>query len=163
MSTSELMQRRGAMMQSRSGGTDWELFATQLIDGTLGGDVTLPIGISKIRGYALVNMTGITSLTIPDGATKIEGSSCSGCTGLVYVVIPSTITSIYGYAFNGCTSLQYVEILATAPPSLTSSAFNNANNCTFYVPDASVNTYKTTSGWDTYASRIKGISERPTT
>jgi hypothetical protein len=30
-----------------------------------------------------------------------------------------------------------------------------------YVPDTAVNTYKTTAGWSVYASRIKGVSERP--
>jgi hypothetical protein len=38
-----------------------------------------------------------------------------------------------------------------------SSVFNYTNNCPIYVPSASVETYKSASGWSGYASRIQAI------
>jgi hypothetical protein len=40
---------------------------------------------------------------------------------------------------------------------LGNNAFYNTNNCPIYVPSASVNAYKSASGWSTYASRIQAI------
>ena len=76
----------------------------------------------------------ITSLSIPDGTTKIG----------------------YG-AFYNCSRLTSVTIKATTPPTLTSGAFNDTNNCPIYVPAESVDAYKTATNWSAYADRIQAI------
>jgi hypothetical protein len=57
-----------------------------------------------------------------------------------------------------CSGLTSIIVNATTPPKLSNSnAFNNTNDCPIYVPSGSVNTYKSASGWSTYASRIQAI------
>lgn len=64
--------------------------------------------------------------------------------------------------FYGCTSLECVVVASETPPPMSSSVFSTTNS-TFiiYVPDASVEAYKTATNWSQYSSRIKGISELP--
>jgi hypothetical protein len=51
---------------------------------------------------------------------------------------------------------------STTPPTLASSgAFGEQNNAPIYVPDGSVNAYKTATNWVDLASRIFPISEKP--
>ena len=50
----------------------------------------------------------------------------------------------------------------TTPPTLNSNAYNGTHSdLKIYVPDASVEAYKTATNWSQYSSRIKGISELP--
>ena len=72
--------------------------------------------------------------------------------------MPSTVTSIGGNEFSGCTAMKSFVIRAIAPPSLGVNSFSG-NPCSIYVPDQSVEAYKTASNWSTYASKIKPLSE----
>lgn len=102
-----------------------------------------------------------TELIIPEGTTTIENSRFINVITLTSVTIPSSVNKIEQYAFNGCTSLQSITCLAIIPPILSRVGlgtgyilpFDNTNNCPIYVPEESVNAYKT--AWPTYASRIK--------
>lgn len=102
-----------------------------------------------------------TELIIPEGTTTIENSRFINVITLTSVTIPSSVNKIEQYAFNGCTSLQSITCLAIIPPILSRVGlgtgyilpFDNTNNCPIYVPEESVDAYKT--AWPTYASRIK--------
>ena len=72
------------------------------------------------------------------------------------VVLPSTITSIGNYQLGSHKLLEYVVCKAITPPSLGTSAISG-NNCPIYVPDASVEAYKTATNWNAHASRIQSI------
>lgn len=123
---------------------------------------------SKLRGdIALPNAT-----TIPEGcfyATAIERIEAQSATSLGYqafqdckslkvAVFGEGLLSIGYNVFDTCSSLESVVIMASTPPSVYSNSFNKTT-CTIYVPDESVDAYKGASGWSSYASRIKGISE----
>lgn len=70
------------------------------------------------------------------------------------------VTTIGMNAFYKCPNLTRVVIDNVTPPTLGSGAFAQANdNLAFYVPDSAVDIYKEASGWTTYASRIKPLSE----
>ena len=57
----------------------------------------------------------------------------------------------------------YVEIQAITPPTLaSSSAFDNQNNAPIYVPDESVDDYKTATNWVSLANRIFSIKNKST-
>jgi hypothetical protein len=92
--------------------------------------------------------------------TKIAGQTFFGCKSLASVRIPSTVTSIEGESFNVCNSLAEVIVEAVAPPTLGSNVFNGTpSTMTIYVPDASVEAYKTASNWSTYTDRIEPLSK----
>jgi hypothetical protein len=126
----------------------------------LTGDLILP----KLNavGSAAFRETKITSF-VAKNLVSIEGNDGGGgafvnCPILAYVELEA-ITSIGMDAFAGCPSLKDVIIRAITPPTLGVYAFNNSKNATIYVPDASLEAYKTATNWNTYADRIKGISE----
>ena len=118
--------------------------------------VTIP-SVTSIGASAFTNCYSLTTGTIPSCVTSIGDSAFMNCSGLTSVTIPSGATSIGANAFAICSSLSNVTVEATTPPTLGSLAFNGTNNCPIYVPSASVQVYKQTGGWRTYASRIQAI------
>ena len=68
------------------------------------------------------------------------------------------VTSISSNAFNGCANLQKLIFRYAIPPTLGASAFANTS-FPIYVPDASLEAYKTATNWKQYADRIHPLSE----
>jgi hypothetical protein len=138
-------------------------------------------GITEIQSYAFDECTNLTSIGIPDAVTKFKNYCFKNCaltsiyipvnvtslgTGvfqsvstLTNVIIPANVTSIGSNAFAACSGLTYIKCLAITPPTLGNSTSLGATTYTFpiYVPDASVNAYKT--AWSGVASRIYPLSE----
>ena len=112
--------------------------------------------VASIGSYALSGCTSLTSITIPDSVTSIGQSAFRNCTSLTSCTIGSGVTSIGYHAFRNCSELTSVTVNATTPPGLGGYAFDGST-CPIYVPSGSVNTYKSASGWSTYASRIQAI------
>lgn len=89
---------------------------------------------------------------------NVGDASFSGCTSLKKVWLSNNVTSIGTSAFNGCAILENVTINRTTPPTLGANAFDSTHsNLAIYVPSSSVDTYKATSGWSAYASKIQAI------
>jgi surface protein len=66
--------------------------------------------------------------------------------------------------FAGCSSLTSVTFIGNRVPpydEMFASTPIAAGNGSIYVPDEMVSAYKAASGWSSYASVIKGISEKP--
>jgi hypothetical protein len=116
---------------------------------SLGGASFYGSGIKKV--LSLGNITALPS--------DYERGCFRGCTALTFVELSDKMTSIAAYSFYGCTALETFICRATTPPSLANAnALTNTNNCPIYVPDASVDAYKSASNWSTFASRIKPLS-----
>lgn len=113
--------------------------------------------VANISGRAFKDCTRLRSVIISEGVTYLSSQSFKGCTRLESVTLPSTVATI-NQSFQDCTGLTSVTCLATTPPNCVYSPFSNTNNCPIYVPAASVETYKASSGWSDYASRIFAIS-----
>ena len=63
--------------------------------------------------------------------------------------------------FYGWSLVPYIEIQAITPPTLVGSdAFGNQNNAPIYVPDYSVDDYKTATNWVNLADRIFSINDK---
>ena len=121
-----------------------------IVDSDTDGFIVKQNTLIKYRGYD-------DDIEIPSGITSIGRDVFYGDTSIVRVTIPDTVTSIGENAFYGCSNLLSIIVESTTPPALGSSALLTTNNCPIYVPSGSVETYKTASGWSSYASRIAAI------
>ena len=124
-------------------------------------NINIPNGITSIGNYTFQTCRSLTSITIPSSVTEIGYYAFQMCISLTSIELPSGVTSIGDNVFNACNSLSNVTVLATTPPTLGSSVFdNNASGRKIYVPSDSVNAYKTATNWSDYADIIQAI---PTT
>ncbi|MBR4380019.1 MAG: leucine-rich repeat protein [Bacteroidaceae bacterium] len=119
--------------------------------------VSIPNSVESIDLFAFQG-SGITSIAIPEGVKTIGLMAVSGCRFLKDVLLPSTLTEIGYAAFNENPQMENVTCLAVNPPSLGANGLGNGTTLTIYVPDGSVDAYKTAAGWSDYADRIKSIS-----
>ena len=120
-------------------------------------DVTLKEGLTNIGRNMFANCTSLSNITIPNSVTLIKYGAFHGCTSLTEITIPSGVTSIGDYAFDGSNNLKNIIIESSTPATLGIDSFNiSGNDWYIYVPNSSVDTYKT--AWATYASHIKPMS-----
>ena len=119
--------------------------------------VTISNTVTTIGDFAFDKCTSLESIVIPNSVTYIGNGSFRGCTSLTSIDIPSGVTYIGTSAFNGCSGLTSITVNAITPPSLKLYVFDYTNDCAIYVPSASVNAYKSASGWSDYADRIQAI------
>ena len=126
--------------------TDYKVSSKSLVsDGgdTYGLDEALclnyiPSGVTSLED-AFSNWSSLEEVTceIPDGVTSMI-NTFQGCSSLVTAPkIPSGVTDMNN-TFRGCSSLE-----------------------TIYVPDKSVDAFKTATGWSQFASNIKPLSSKP--
>lgn len=98
-----------------------------------------------------------------EGVTEFKGRALEDWHGQDHLIIPSTVTNCGGDAALGGHSLKYLVFKPTTPPSIQTTTFNNSNEIIggtgyIYVPDESVDAYKTATNWSTYAAQIKPIN-----
>lgn len=163
---------------------------TKLGKGCLTGwrdltSVVIPNNITSIGSNAFANCTNLSSVTLPNTITTLDSQVFAGCGfsgvfaipegittvnnqwiwgngNITRLEFPSTITSIGTYGFHYNVGNKNVVIKATTPPSYNNSTSYVGTNTKIYVPDANVNTYKTSSYWSNLASYIYPMSELPT-
>lgn len=125
----------------------------------------MPPNLTSVQVGCFQYCTGLRTVDIPEGYTTIGGSAFIYANYINQIDLPSTLTKIDGNGFNSATNRSSgCEMIcrATTPPIVGTSGLANNNFTAIYVPDASVSTYQSASGWSTYASLIKPISQRPT-
>lgn len=122
---------------------------------------TFGLGAAVIGGDVLQYRNSLTAVRGGNGVTSIGNYAFYYSYSLTSITIPNGVTSIGDSAFAYCNSLTKYIINATTPPTLASTkAFSGINSiCKIYVPDASVDAYKTATNWVSYAEYIYPISE----
>ena len=118
---------------------------------------TIGSGVTSIGANAFSYCYSLSSVTIPNSVTSFSARIFNGCTGLTSVIFGDNVTQIGGYMFNGCTKLSSVTFNTVTPPPMPYSNTFEGCSCIIYVPAASLNAYKSASGWSSYASRIRAI------
>lgn len=117
------------------------------------------IGDSAFSGQQLPNGY---SLEFPEGLTTV-GSYLFTSSQVTMrggrVVYPSTITSIGSNSLVAGNNRPTTVIVKAAVPPTYSNSASNMSTVSVYVPDASVNDYKSSQYWSNLAGLIKPMSE----
>lgn len=128
----------------------------------LAGDVSFP-NLTSIRGLSEFLNTKIETVSDLGRVETISGAvgygMFLGCKLLKRITFPSTLTLLGDWIVRDCPILEAVVMKSTVPPTISTGTFNVPKACQFYVPDESVDAYKTATNWSAYADRIKPISE----
>ena len=125
------------------------------------GKITFDGDVTEIGDGAFSGSSGLESIEIPEGVTSIGDDAFKDCENLSSITIPDSVTDIGEGAFDGCDNLQTVKIESTDPPSWDPNVFDDAEDCTIYVPKDSVDNYKNDPGWGQLADRIFPIPDVP--
>ena len=119
-------------------------------------EIALPQSIETIGKNAFA-ATGLLSLVLPEGITSTSDYLCFNCQKLTVSILPTTVTSIGYRSFDECNALVEIHCKATTPPTLEQYAFEaTVNGRKIFVPQGSVEAYKTAEGWSNFADQIIG-------
>ena len=116
--------------------------------------VTIPSKVTNISNSVFFH-NRLTQITIYENVTSI-GEKAFSSNLLTSIEIPSSVQKIEKEAFFDNDNLYSVTIRATTPPAIN-TPFPKSNNLKIYVPENSVETYKTAEGWKDYADKIEAI------
>lgn len=128
-------------------------------------EVHFPTTLTDLSANDIFVNSAVQKITGLDNVTKIGNSFIRQCTRIKTLELGSKLESIgeYMLASFGQTPppLETLIIKAPIPPQIISNTFwgNSLGVCKIYVPDASVEAYKTATNWVNYADRIKPLSE----
>lgn len=129
-------------------------------------DVVMPnasvVGSSAFANSGINRVLDLGSITELRGGWGADEGVFRKCKSLTVAILPETLTNIDIQVFAGCDALEALIVKNPTPPTCGEAVLDGSDGCPIYVPDASVEAYKTATNWSAYASRIKGISELPT-
>lgn len=120
--------------------------------------IKIPETLTVISLCAFADCSGLSSITIPDNVTHIEYGAFANCSNLTSITIPHNVIIIDGKAFAGC-NLSVVISRIENPFTIETNTFsdNTFYNATLYVPEGTIDKYKTTEGWKKFAFIEEGI------
>ena len=119
--------------------------------------IDIPSRVTTIGSSAFSYCSSLTSITIGENVTTIGSSSFSYCTSLTSITIPSSVTSIGSYAFSGCSRLTTMTILATTPPTLTSTKAISTATTKIYIPAGTLSAYQSATNWSNFADKFEEL------
>lgn len=114
----------------------------------------------EIVGYCMFGRCGALKDVIMHKAKIIRSGAFISCNGLEKLRFPQTLTQLQEFSVAYCNKLTTLIFESVAPPSLDVYSLDNLPSLeSIYVPDASVDAYKTASNWSSFANKIKPLSE----
>ena len=140
-----------------------QICATNWGDG-IGITAAQAAAVSSVgtKFQANTSITSFDEIKLFTKITKITPNQYYKCSNLSHFIIPETYTYI-GFGAFAWINFKYLKCLPIIPPTHDSnegeSAFRTQQIYNIYVPDASVDLYKSATNWTFLASRIKSLSQ----
>ena len=123
-------------------------------------ELQLPENLKSIGFSAFSSCSNLSQIQISKNLEVIDTFAFSNCISLSEIHLPHSLTTIGAEAFDGCSQLLSVYCAAIVPPACPSSgswdAIGFSHNVQIYVPNESVEQYKSAEGWSQYTSQIVG-------
>ena len=105
---------------------------------------------------------GFCQITLPNTLNEIGRQAFQGCVNLETITIPSGVTSISERAFQNCDVLHSVISRVETPFAVESNVFSRVidgmetpTTATLYVPKGRKELYKSTEGWNQFATILE--------
>lgn len=114
--------------------------------------IALPSSLKTIGAHAFENNQIVEGVVFPEGMISIGNDAFMSNFELPFVEFPTTLQTIGQYAFANCFAISGIVSHAAIPPSVFSGAFDGVgkDNFTVEVPEASLVSYQTESGWSDF-------------
>lgn len=126
-------------------------------------NIIIPNNVTTLGESAFEYCTNLTNIEIGTGVTSISDFAFHYCGSLTSLIISNSVTSIGQYAFNkGSANTKLggtYTILATTPPTIQSTTFQNAKINKIIVPIGTLEAYKAATNWSAFADYIEEASE----
>lgn len=108
--------------------------------------------VKSIYSYVFKNCDRIRTVKLNNIMTEIRWEVFFGCTHLYEIYLPNSINSISRNAFEECIALHKVISLSAIPPEIFQNTFDDFNEsyATLFVPEESLNAYKTDQYWSEF-------------
>lgn len=139
-----------------------EIGANTFADCTYLTAVSLPSGLTKIADDLFSYCTKLAKCDIPEGVATIGQRAFDGCKALLSLTLPATVNNLGTNCFRGMgtaagSDATTLTCLAATPPNADPQTFTGYSG-KVAVPAASLDAYKTATGWSTVASQIEAIA-----
>ena len=123
--------------------------------------------ITSIKQSMFEGCVSLSHVIIPQNITSIQPYAFCGCINLKEITIPSSVQTLGEYSFYGCKNLEKVFCQPITPPRITFFINIGGNTSGYmfkdchkdfkvYVPESSLEIYKSTKGWSDYLNQIIG-------
>lgn len=113
--------------------------------------------VVSVGSWVFCGDTALVDVIFSDSLQKVGEGTFWNCTALKSYELGAAVTEINNYAFKNCSSFEQFICRAITPPTLGVNVFDGSYP--IYVPDASLEAYKTATNWNQYADRIHPLSE----
>lgn len=111
-------------------------------------------------GKASLSLKKFSSIQILANIERIEKNAFHSCKNLTMLELPNSLNYIEYSAFYNCNRLTKIVLNSTTPPTLEKEIYDLPSSCLFFVPDESVEVYKSAEIWQLYEDRIFNLSEK---
>lgn len=120
---------------------------------------------TEISENEFYGCTSLKSVSMGDGIDTIGKYAFSGCSALGSFSFGTGLKSIGDEAFSDCTGMKKLVSKTAVPPVCGSQALDDINKweCTLYVPQASLEDYKSAAQWKEFFFLETGIKDVPNT
>lgn len=128
-------------------------------------DLIIPENVTTIGNYAFYGCSGLTSMTMGNSVTGIGVNAFSGCSGLTSITIGKNVKYIGEQSFTDSNLTTVISLIEE--PFVINGGWgvfsqNTLYNATLYVPNGTLDKYKTTNGWNSFLF-IEESGEKPET